>query len=359
MPLFFVRDDITKVKADAIVLPANNLLEPGSGASRSIYKAVGEKKLEGEIRLLYKDMTTGDRVIDTGMAVSTGAYRLERRGVKRIIHAVCPQWIDGETGEVDYLYSAYRESLLLAEKDGCKSVAFPVLSAGNYKFPKLLALRVANNAILDFLMEHEMDVIMVFFTAEMMGIAGRLFGDIENRIDDQYIETIDNSYPYRERLRGRFASGDWYGLKKEFQDKQKAPVPTKEMSALLDDAKMRETFHDMLVRIIDESEMTDPQIYKAACMQKQLYSKIKTRPDYKPKKKNILALAFALKLTTNEAMELLKKAGYSLSDTDDFDIIMKYCLDRRKEDLEEIDAFLRFAGLEGDVFNKPVKKTKR
>lgn len=348
MPLYFIRDDITKVKADALVLPANNLLEQGSGASRSIYIAAGEIKLENELRLKYPD---GCKI---GEAVATMAYRLEP-DVKWIIHAVCPQWIDGKTGEAEFLYSAYKKSLLLAKEKGCKSIAFPVLSTGSYKFPKLEALRIATNAILDFLSEDEMDVALVLFSKEMMKIAGKLFGGIENRIDDQYADSVDNRFPHMQRLRGEFTQSDWYGQKKEFKEKQQAPVPTGEMSTLMEAAEKRESFHEMLLRFISESGKTDPEIYKAALMQKQLYSKIKSKSEYMPGKKTILALAFAMNLTTEQTKELLMKAGYCLSDTDEFDIVMKYCLDRRKSDLKEVDKYLKHFGLRDDLFEKEKK----
>ena len=175
MPLYFIRNDITRMETDAVVLPANPLLEPGPGTSKAIYVAAGQKRLEGELRIRYPDGC------EMGKAVITHGFDLP---AKWVIHAVCPQWLGGTEGERGYLESAYKESLKLAKENKCISISFPLLSAGSYEFPPFDAIRIGVNAILDFITEYEMEVYMVFFSREMWKRGCRLFGNIESRITE-------------------------------------------------------------------------------------------------------------------------------------------------------------------------------
>ena len=340
MALRFIRNDITKMAVDAVVLPANKLLEQGSGASRSIYMAAGEKQLEGELRLRYPDGC------EMGKAVITDGYALP---AKKIIHTVCPQWLGGENGEADFLYSAYMEALILAEKNKCRSIAFPLLSTGSYKYPRFEAIKIAVQAILGCLTENNMDVYLVFFGKDGIRDGVRLFGDIETLIDDSYSHTelINNRYS-SEKLRGRFNQADWYDLKKDFDKKLKEPN-AKTKSYDITEYK-GESFKEMLTRLIRESGMTDPEVYKAANLRKQTFNKIKQKQDYVPKKKTILAIAVALQLSSRTTRELLMKAGHVLTDCDDFDLIMRYCFDSRMLKFEDINELLKSYGLHEEVF---------
>ena len=343
MPLRFIRNDITKVRTDAIVLPANKVLEQGDGASRSIYRAASEQKLKGELSVSY------DNKCEIGKAVATYGYDLGH-GVKYIIHAVCPQWLGGEYGEAEFLYSAYREALILAKKKKCTSIAFPLLSTGSYQFPRLEAIKIAVNAILDFLTTNEMDVYLVFFGRDGMRDGSRFFGDIESFIDDDYADAIDDTYPGPEQRRRLKEGDDWYGQKEVFKTLQKAPIKTPPLGRLLRKAESAETFHEMFLRLTARSELSDPEIYKKARLTKQHYSKIKQNPEGIPKKETILAIAFALELTTKETSEFLMKAGYSFCDSSAYDVIVKYCLDRRITDLHEVNELLRGAWLDDRTF---------
>jgi len=344
MALRFIRNDITKVKADAIVLPANKILEQGDGASRSIFVAACEQKLKGELSVVH------DNDCEIGKAVATFGNDLGH-GVKYIIHAVCPQWLGGEYGEEEFLYSAYKESLILAKQKKCRSIAFPLLSTGSNRFPRPEALKIAINAILDFLTDNEMDIYLVFFGQDGMRDGSRFFGDIKEYIDDDYADSVDNRIRPMERRKLMARGIDVYGQKEAFEALQKAPIDTPPLVDLLENAESAETFHDMILRLISNSGMSDPMIYEKARITKQHYSKIKNKQNYTPKKETILALAFALNLTTKETNELLMKAGYVLCDSDKYDVIIKYCLDRRKTDLHEVNEFLRGRGLQDRTFN--------
>ena len=347
MPLFFVRDDITRMETDAVVLPANPLLEPGPGTSKAIYVAAGQEKLEGELRLSYPDGC------EVGKAVITHGYDLP---AKWVIHAVCPQWLGGDQGEREFLMSVYRESLKLARDNKCSSISFPLLSAGSYRFPRFDAIRIGVDTILDFLMEYEMDVYMVFFGKDAWQDGCRLFGNVESRITEEDI-LLSLITPMKPRsLQGKFDKDDWYDQRQAFQAVLDAPEPTEELSKIME--KERETFHDMLFRLISEKGMTEPQVYKGAHLTRQHFGKIKQNAEYRPKKKAILALAVAMHLTTSVTEELLAKAGHVLSDCEDFDLVMKYCFDRRIYDFKTIDRFLEHFGLYDDRFLQKKRNSK-
>lgn len=339
MPLRFIRQDIVRVNTDAVVLPANNILQVGPGTSEKLYRAGGKERLEGELRLRYPDGC------EMGKAVVTSGYDLP---AKWIIHAVCPQWQGGKLGEADFLYSAYRESLLLAKKKKCRSIAFPLLSTGNLNYPLKEAISIAVRAITDFLAENRMEVILVLFTKQAVRNVERLFGPVPSFIDDEYTAELERRYALRDlRLAGGMLP-DWYDLAGDYKKAMAKPVDTDPLKDIMEEST--ESFREMLLRLIEERGMSDPEVYRAAQLTKQNFSKIKNNEHYVPKKKTILALAIALELNTVTTVELLRKVGYTLSDVEGFDRVVRYCLDTRELNIRNINEILEVYDLEDEVF---------
>ena len=190
MPFLMIRNDITKVAADAIVNPANRNLLQGSGTSRAIYQAAGEQELTASCEAIGR--------CDLGRAVCTPAFGLP---AKYIFHAVCPAWHGGGFGEAEQLADAYHSALKLATEYHCESVAFPLLSSGNYGYPKEQAFRIAVDTITQYVMEHDLTVYLVLYDRDSLAVSRKLFASVEEYIDDHYVAQNDESYGFGRRRR--------------------------------------------------------------------------------------------------------------------------------------------------------------
>ncbi len=317
MPLHFIRNDITKMPVDAIVNAANESLLGGGGVDGCIHRAAGPELL-AECRRLG-----GCR---TGEAKLTGAYRLPCRYV---IHTVGPVWRGGGHGEREQLVSCYRASLLLAQEHGCETVAFPLISSGNFGYPKDQALRVAVDTIGAFLLEHDMTVYLVIFDRRAYQISGKLFADIAEYIDDHYVEAHTDLGA--ERLRRG-------ALHREMAAPMCAPMAAPALDDLLE--HLDAGFSETLLRLIDRSGKKDSEVYKKANVDRKLFSKIRNNSNYKPSKPTALAFAIALELDLAETKDLLARAGYALSASSKFDVIVEYFIRQRNYDIFAINEAL-------------------
>ena len=344
MPIEIVRNDITKMKVDAIVNAANSTLLGGGGVDGCIHRAAGPD-------LLKECRTLGG--CDTGGAKITKAYRLP---CKYVIHAVGPRWRDGNHGERDLLISCYRTSLELAKEAKCETVAFPLISSGIFGYPKDQALRVAIDTISAFLLENDMTVYIVIFDRAAYKISEKLFADIAEYIDDRYVAEHEDSHS--ERLRRLRALEDSALFKANSMPPQSSEVCSDEMIASaavagfaaaptvahksLNDAlqQIDESFSEMLLRKITERGMTDAECYKKANIDRKLFSKIRSDRLYKPSKATALAFAIALELPLPEAKDMLMKAGFALSRSSKFDIIIEYFIENGNYNVFEINEAL-------------------
>ena len=321
MPLQIVRNDITKMRVDAIVNAANETLLGGSGVDGAIHQAAGPELL-AECRTLHG--------CKTGQAKITKGYHLP---AKFVIHTVGPVWEGGSYGERDLLVSAYRSSLELALEHRCETVAFPLISSGVFGYPKDQALKVAVDTIGDFLLLHDMTVYLVIFDKAAYTISGKLFSDIAAYIDDRYVDEHTNSDEERRRRRFRVLASA------PMLEAEAAPAA---VSGSLDEALelLDESFSQMLLRKIDEAGLTDAECYKRANVDRRLFSQIRSDIHYKPSKPTAMAFAVALELPLEEAREMLQKAGFAFSHASKFDIIVEYFIAHRTYNIFEINEAL-------------------
>ena len=320
MPLEIVRNDITKMKVDAIVNAANETLLGGGGVDGCIHRAAGPELLQA-CRMLG-----GCR---TGEAKITGAYRLP---CKYVIHTVGPVWNGGSHGERELLVSCYRTSLALAKEHGCETVAFPLISSGIFGYPKDQALRVAVDTIGEFLLHNDMTVYIVIFSRTAYQISSKLFADIAEYVDDHYVDAHTDSR--RERLR-RMSVPESRTLS---ADAAAAPMAVGGLDSLL--AHLDAGFSETLLKLIDRSGKKDSEIYKKANVDRKLFSKIRNNPDYKPSKTTAIAFAIALELNLDETRDLVARAGYALSPSSKFDVIIEYFIMQRDYDIFKINEAL-------------------
>lgn len=331
MPFEIVRNDIVTMPVDAIVNAANCRLASGGGVCGAIFAAAGHDQLACACRAIGH--------CDVGQAVITDGFSLPARYV---IHAVGPIWQGGAQNEAALLKSCYTNALLLAEKEGCQSIAFPLISAGICGYPRAEALKIAVNAIGAFLFFHEMQIYLTVFERSAVILDEQLQADIQSYIDGHYVRT------YRDESR-RNMEPDFHAQRLTQQHAGRMPMAASmSVQASLEKKKrslkdllgnLDESFSQMLLRLIDEKGMTDVEVYKRANMDRKLFSKIR-RDGHNPSKQTAIALAIALRLNLDETRDLLSRAGYSLSHSSKFDVIIEYFLEEGVYDIYEINEAL-------------------
>ena len=336
MPLQIIRNDITKVECDAIVNAANSTLLGGGGVDGAIHRAAGRG-------LLLECMKLGGCKV--GQAKITKGYNLP---CKYVIHTVGPKWRGGSSNERELLESCYKGSLELARENKCESVAFPLISSGVYGYPMDEAFKVAVDTIAEFLMHNDMLVYIVVYNKNALAASGKLFTDIAQYIDDNYV--AEHS-AYDRRLINNACESMPLPQTRFLRDDEEcytcAKAPTVSMPLLEDTADLRnivitldESFSEMLLRKIDESGMTDSECYKKANIDRKLFSKIRSNPAYKPSKPTVIAFCIALELSLDETNEMLLKAGFALSHSNKFDVIIEYFIKNANYNIFEINEAL-------------------
>ncbi|WKA53126.1 macro domain-containing protein [Planococcus shixiaomingii] len=321
MPLEIIRNDITKMNVEAIVNAANSELQRGGGVCGAIFQSAGASQLQAACDEIGH--------CPTGEAVITDAFKLD---AKFIIHTVGPVWRGGNQNEEELLRSCYKKSLKLAAENGCKSIAFPLISSGIYGYPKEQALHVAISEISTFLMEHDLLVYIVVYDKKAFGLSEKLFSSIHAYIDEHYVEEQDIIFS-KERRR-------YQEIQQEIMAEESPLEVMHELKLEEVLGQIDESFSERLLRLIDEKGMTDVETYKKANIDRKLFNKIKNSIHYTPLKKTIVAFAIALELDLEETDELLNTAGYALSNSNKFDVIIKYFIERKNYNIFEINEAL-------------------
>ncbi|MBO4838690.1 MAG: macro domain-containing protein [Lachnospiraceae bacterium] len=397
MALTIIRNDITKMAADAIVNTAGSEPRVGRGCDIAVYRAAGYDEL-----LAYRTEHVG--TVPEGEVFLTPGFALP---AKHIIHAVSPLYRDGSQGEEEKLRSCYRKSLELAAAQGFRSVAFPLIATGSFGYPKEEGLRIAADEINAFLLRHEMQVYLVVFGDESVALGRKITPHLEAYIDSHYAqEKAREEYgsvqedrresgfradlsagamprPAASQMRpaapvtprpAAFAPASetadqakapkkkstflWRPKKKEEAPAPSSePVPVVKEEEVLDFASehesklqerirhMSDTFSEYLLYLIKEKGMDNAAVYKRAIVDKKVFSKIKNNPDYHPQKLTALCLCVGACLNLDETRDLLARAGYALSPSDKTDIIFAYFIENEIYDMIELDIQLEEHGL--------------
>ena len=353
MSFKILRNDITKVRADAIVNTANPIPAVGRGTDTAVYEAAGREKLLEERKKIG--------AIERGQSAWTPSFNLKKHGVKYIIHTVGVFYRGGKNGEKEILRSCYKTALQTSVELSCKSVAIPLLASGNYGFPKDLALEIAVEEISRFLLEHEVDVLLVVYDKESYKISEKLFDDVEDFLFDNldgYEGEEEESLEFKgasfsitgappERLFDVEEPRELRNYAREVQsassekllscEEQIAPI---DVDAFIRTSKDKLNFQNTLMQLIADRKLDNVTVYKKACIDKKFFSKIISNKDYVPKKHTVMALGLALELPLDEYEAFLASAGYAFMPSSKFDMIVKFCVINQIYNLINVDVIL-------------------
>lgn len=329
MPFEIVRNDITNMSVDAIVNTANPLPVIGAGTDARIHEKAGPELLAARQRI---------GPIPVGQAAITPAFHLRARCV---IHTVGPVWEGGGKREEELLRSCYDNALDLAWKCGCQSIAFPLIASGNYGFPKDRALQIAISAFSAFLPEHEMQIYLVVFDRRAFQLSEKLFRSVASYIDENYVDALRMvEESRRDRFRGNRDREACQSMAPREECSFSAMAMP--MAASLEEL-VRQTdagFTETLLKLIDRSGKKDSEIYKRANISRQHFSKIRNNPGYNPTKPTAIALALALELDLEGTRDLIGRAGYALTNSSKFDLIIRYFIEQGNYNVMEINLAL-------------------
>lgn len=321
MPFEIVRNDIVNMKVDAIVNTANPRPIIGAGTDKAVHDKAGA-------RLLLARKEIGD--IAVGEAAITPAFDLD---ANYVIHTAGPIWRDGKSSEEALLASCFKNSLRLAKEKECESIAFPLISTGSYGFPKPLALQIAVREISSFLMENEMQIYLVVFEKQSFELSEKLFKSISSYIDANYVSDKMNLEYGTSKLR-RFDYEEMLLRELSYEIISKKP----NLDGMLNN--LDKGFSETLLDLIDRTGKKDSEIYKKANVDRKLFSKIRNNADYRPSKATAIAFAIALELSMDETDDLLARAGIVLSQSNKFDVIVRYFIENKKYDIFELNSVL-------------------
>jgi O-acetyl-ADP-ribose deacetylase (regulator of RNase III) len=328
MPFEIIRNDLTKMKVDAIVNPTDPFFSGSGGVDLAVHQAAGPE-LEAECLQL-------DGIL-TSQAKITRGYNLP---AKHIIHTVGPIWHGGRHREHQKLAACYQNSLTLAKAHNLETIAIPLIASGTFGYPKDKALKIAIRTIGDFLFKEEMMVYLVVYDTESFELSTRLFKSIKRYIDDNFVE--DRPWHHHTNVLYQMAAPSIEPEEKVAESRPlilESPQPRKR--SLTDVVNHPdETFSEMLLRLIDQKGMTDAEAYKRANLDRKLFSKIRSDKNYQPSKPTVIAFSVALSLSLDETRDLLLKAGFGLSRSQKFDLIVKFHIENGNYNIFEINETL-------------------
>ena len=344
MPFKIIRDDITKVKADAIVNPVNPEVCIGGGVESAIYEAAGKEKLLEARKELGR--------LQPGKVGVTEAFNLD---AKYIVHVSGLYWKGGNSFEARCLEECYEKALKAALDKGCKSIAFPLLATGTYGFPKDIGLDVAVSTFTEFLEEYEMDITLVVFGNDAVNVSGKLVDEVRSFVDDKYVkEALEAEYKEDRNIERYALPNERFHLllKEETYDVPdgactKDTFSAKQPGSLEAALKniYKESFEKHLQQLINKKGLKNSEVYAAANISKQYFSKL-LKGQVKPSKDKMLALAVGLRLNMDETADFLRIGGYALSPISQTDTVVEYFIRKQEYNVLKINIVLFDYGLE-------------
>lgn len=375
MAFKIVRNDISKVKADILVNSANTKpICAGYRTDAAIYEAAGFDDM------LAARKKIGD--IQVGHAEVTPAFKLP---AKYVIHTVGPRWIDGKSGEPEALRSCYHECLAKAVALRAKSIAFPLISTGAFKFPKDLAMNIVTEIAQEFTSEHKLNVILVVYDEESFALTSDWSDFVQAYIDDHYVGKV--AQERLEKYKSMNSLGDerwqWRGgssqpRRRDRDVDMRIEAPACEAPRKIDEGGDRtcegkketkpkvflayktkfeqdlenqikefeiETFGERLAHYLYEKKLDSSTVYKAVFMDRRKFSKILSNKTKLPHRETVLALAIGLKLSVVDTNDLMSHAGYSLTPNILTDMIVCAFIEHGIYEIWRINAVLAKKGL--------------
>lgn len=354
MSLRIIRNDLLKMKVDAIVNPTDCFLSGLGSIDLKIHQA-GQKELKNELSKFGR--------CDVGDAILTRAYNLP---CKYIIHTVGPIW-NKNKNVFKSIESCYKNCLNLAVSYNIESVAFPLIATGSFGCPVGKTIQVAINTINSFLIDFELDVYLVVYSSEAFGISKKLVDDVKSYIDtdimeEDRIKKIRQLFSFYE-FNNKPISRDLIGQTRVSEVVKSEPVLERnfcinekdfqDLLPKLDKIKFtnEDSFTYKLFKIIDDNKLKDSDVYNAAGISKMVFSNL--RKGVIPKKKTVFQLCLALPINLDQAIDLLASAGYTFILSDKFEKIIKILIDSKNPKIltriDVVDLLLYDLGL--PVFN--------
>ncbi|MCD4827469.1 MAG: macro domain-containing protein [Acholeplasmataceae bacterium] len=313
MPFKIMRQDITKMKVDAIVNSTSSYPGIGGGVDLQIHDAAGPL-------LLVERKSFG--FLDTTKVIITKGYDLD---VKYVFHTVGPVYLDGKHNERELLHKTYENVLNKAHEKHLESIAFPLIAAGLFGFPRGQALEIALNAIKEFLLKSDMMIYLVVYDEQSYLVSLERFETVKSYIEqEQVVEEFHNFIMHSN------------GLNLECSIKRSKK--SRKLEDIMD--HVDDSFVTSLFQHIDDRKLGDIDVYKKANIDRKLFSKIKCNIDYQPSKITVIAFSIALGLNLDETKDLLAKAGFALSKSSKFDLIIRYYIENEIYDMYEINQML-------------------
>lgn len=338
MPYKIIWNDISLVKADAIVNTANPKPRVGTGVDFAIYREAHSQEVDGQEESLLLEERKAIGNLQPGEVEVTRGYNLK---AEYIIHAVGPVWQGGDKGEKEILLRTYINALeKAASLPECNTVAFPLISAGRNGFPEDVAICIAINAFTAFCLKYDIQIILVVFKEETYELAKKVQSVSGGYVDQTYINAA-----FEQEYKSKNCVYSYQELKKRLT---MLPRPKSSGIARKDGVQTKNPAEERSKRIraamfnlIKEKGFEqDSEVYKRAGISKQLFHKMRCQNGYGFPKDKMLRLAIALELDYDSAQAFLKTAGYTLSESDEVDCIVIDHIARHQYDIGEFEGAL-------------------